>query len=274
MSDEHPREELMELLGAYALDAVADDERAAIDELLDVDAEAREELARCRDATERLAGPDVPPPPGLWEGLAARLETEPQVPAVDAGVATDPTDHDGGATAGDTVGSRADDAGHDIGDVVRFPSAAPYPSRPERKPLLTLAAAAAIVIALVSAAVVLLRDDPPSTVEDLAGAALADGRHDVVDLAVDGVVVAQIAFDDEGSGYFVSGALTALPDDRTYQLWGVEGEQVISLGVLGHEPSTVAFHSDGIVDAFVLTDERAGGVGQSEGSVVAQVSLT
>lgn len=265
----------MELLGAYALDAVDDDERAAIDELLDTDADARAELARFREATDRLAGPDVAPPPGLWEGLAARLgEDGPtalgrESPPV---VVDDEHDRDDDTGPVDGPGTGAQD---DRSNVTQFPAASPFPGRPGRKPFPTLAAAAAVVvIALVGAAVVLLRDDAaPATIDQLAQSALADGDHEVVDLVVDDRLIAQIAFDASGAGYFVGGELEPLAADRTYQLWGVEGEQVISLGVLGSEPSAFAFHSDGAVDAFVLTDERAGGVGQSEGELVAQVSL-
>ena len=54
--------------------------------------------------------------------------------------------------------------------------------------------------------------------------------------------------------------LPALPDDRTYQLWGVIDGKVISLGVLGASPKVVAFPADKALATLVLTDEARGGV--------------
>jgi anti-sigma-K factor RskA len=55
-------------------------------------------------------------------------------------------------------------------------------------------------------------------------------------------------------------ALPALPDDETYQLWGVIGDQVISLGVLGHNPEIELFSAGAPVSQLVVTIEQAGGV--------------
>jgi anti-sigma factor RsiW len=59
------RNELDELLGAYALDAVSDEERQAIEEYLLVDPRARQEVAEHREVATLLAwtgtaAPDVP----------------------------------------------------------------------------------------------------------------------------------------------------------------------------------------------------------------------
>jgi hypothetical protein len=43
----------------------------------------------------------------------------------------------------------------------------------------------------------------------------------------------------------------ALGPDRTYQLWGVIGDQVISLGVLGARPGVEPFTVDGDLTALV-----------------------
>ena len=55
-------------------------------------------------------------------------------------------------------------------------------------------------------------------------------------------------------------ALPALPDDQTYQLWGVIREQVISLGVLGSNPEIELFSAGAPVSQLVVTIEAAGGV--------------
>lgn len=68
-----------------------------------------------------------------------------------------------------------------------------------------------------------------------------------------------------GTGFLVDDAgdgLTPLPDDRTYQLWGVVGGRAISLGLLGPRPGIVPFSVAGSapVTEFAITDEVAGGV--------------
>ena len=66
----------------------------------------------------------------------------------------------------------------------------------------------------------------------------------------------------DGTGYLTS-ELPALPAGRTYQLWGVDNRNTISLGVMGRSPSVVAFQAAGRPVALAVTEERAGGVPSS-----------
>ena len=74
---------------------------------------------------------------------------------------------------------------------------------------------------------------------------------------------------DRGDG------LSALPSDRTYQLWGVVGSRTISLGLLGSHPGIVPFSVAGSpgVSAFAITDEVAGGVVASVNQPVAAATV-
>ena len=63
----------------------------------------------------------------------------------------------------------------------------------------------------------------------------------------------------DGTGYLTS-ELPALPAGRTYQLWGVDRRNTISLGVMGRSPNVVAFQAAGHPTALAITEERAGGV--------------
>jgi anti-sigma-K factor RskA len=45
----------------------------------------------------------------------------------------------------------------------------------------------------------------------------------------------------DGRGYLVSSFLPSLKDGETYQLWGIIGDQPISLGLLGRSPSQSTF---------------------------------
>jgi hypothetical protein len=74
--------------------------------------------------------------------------------------------------------------------------------------------------------------------------------------------VAELVVLPSGAAYLVNSHLAPLPDDQTYQLWGVVGGRPISLGLLGNQPTAVAFTLDTAahVSAFAVTAERAGGV--------------
>lgn len=70
------REEFLDLIPAYALDALDSDERAAFEARLADDAEARRLLAEYRQVGDllALAVPAVPAPEGLGDDLRARLK--------------------------------------------------------------------------------------------------------------------------------------------------------------------------------------------------------
>ena len=70
-----------ELLAAYALDAVSDEERALVERRLAESADARAEVEAYREAAGRLAEttPPVAPPPSLKASLFDRLDDAPQV---------------------------------------------------------------------------------------------------------------------------------------------------------------------------------------------------
>ena len=66
---------LDELLGAYALDAVSDEERRMVDEYLMVSPRARQEVSEHREVATMLAWTGMSAPDGLWERIAASLDS-------------------------------------------------------------------------------------------------------------------------------------------------------------------------------------------------------
>lgn len=72
-----------QLLAAYALDAVSDEERAIVERHLAASPEARAEVEAYREAAVGLAdeAPAVAPPPSLRDAIFARLDDAPQVDA-------------------------------------------------------------------------------------------------------------------------------------------------------------------------------------------------
>jgi len=71
-----------------------------------------------------------------------------------------------------------------------------------------------------------------------------------------------------GTGYLVSSDLPKLSSDRTYQLWAIDGSNVVSLGVLGHNLGPSAFKFVGSPKTLAITDEVAGGVAQPQSNPV------
>jgi anti-sigma-K factor RskA len=77
MGRELTPQDLRELLGAYALDAVDADERVAIEALVAEDPRARAEVASFREAAALLAQGGGEAPAGVWSRIEAGLEESP-----------------------------------------------------------------------------------------------------------------------------------------------------------------------------------------------------
>lgn len=217
-------EEIQELLGAYALDAVDDDERAVVDEHLLTCLRCRAEVADHRETAALLAFAGQDAPDGVWDRIAASLE-EPPPPLVLSRAASEP----GAGVQARRGRGRAWWSGG-------------------------LVAAAAVVISLL-ALTVSLRDGDRDRFSPPDGPRIhltsSDGRH-----SADMVVA-------DGRGYVFNDNLPELSDDEVYQLWGRKGSELISLGLLGTDPDNEEFVAGDEFDAFAVTVEEAGGVVRS-----------
>lgn len=229
MSAPRTHEELAELLGAYALDAVddTDGEREAVRLHLLECARCRAEVEEHREVAALLAHAGEPAPAAVWDRIAAAVEGE--------------------APAGPRP--------------VLLRMTPPTPLPPARawwtRPAPLLAAAAVVVIAALGA----LALDANRRLDDLEGdrgveAAMADAMADpdstVVDLVGDVSVRAVLV---DGTGYLAADDLPPAPDGRTYQLWGGDEGGMVSLGVLGGEPAEVVAFEAGDLGVLALTVE-------------------
>lgn len=255
-------DDLRELLGAYALDAVDDEERRQVEELLAVDARARAEVSEHREVATLLAYTGAPAPAGLWQRIAESLEGD------DDAVPPPPLTL--------SVAPSADARGTVVPLQDRSRRRRPFGSW-------VAGAAAAGVIAVLGVTVVnqgnriqdFERSRNTPSLAEAAAYVLADPNANRVELtSADGGLRIPAAVEPDGTGFLVGYDLPALPDDRTYQLWGVVDGRVISLGVLGTDPAVIAFSVDGRPSALVITEEERGGVPVSEQPAALQGTLS
>ena len=235
MTDHRPEHPIEELLGAYALDAVDDDERARIEAYLGTSPQARAEVARHREVAALLAVGSERPPEGLWDRIAEALEEPAPAPGP------------------------------------RLARILPIEQSPRRRRAWwgPVAAAAAAAVVAVAVTAVVVGDDDQLTGDAAVAAAYDDalaspeGRRTEL-VGEDQPFTAEAVLLPNGTGYLAAGDLPELPDTETWQLWGVYGDDdVISLGVLGNRPEVQPFTAHDDVEALVITREQAGGVGQS-----------
>jgi anti-sigma-K factor RskA len=237
------------LVGAYALDAVDDIERASFDRHLTDCEICRVELAELRETATRLADStwSAPPPRMRAEVLAAIRQTRQLAPAT--------------------------------------PRPANRPSRWRRYPAV---AAAAVVLAggagAVSWAIQDQRVRDERTVAEAAQQREARTRAILAapDLVVrtapmvggGKVTVASSALRNEG--VVLLGADAAPGDGRVFQLWTIRGKTATSAGVLALGQASAVQIVDGLPgsDQVAVTVEPAGGSAQPTTTPIAGVLLT
>jgi anti-sigma-K factor RskA len=240
--------ELDALLGAYALDALDTDERRRVEDYIAQNPSARAEVDELRETAASLAlspsaGSDETASPELWQRISQSIAAEPQPPA-----------------ARDELAARR-----------------------ERRhaPWLAIVASVAAAIAVVLAVQVISlnrRLDDNRTVAAAFDRAAKSKDAKQVALEADGADVARVVLLPDGTGFLRADRLPKLSDDQTYQLWALRGtagnRTAISAGVLGADPTTVGFHTNGPVDALALTVEHEGGVVQSSNPPFASATLS
>lgn len=233
-------DELEELLGAFALDAVDPDEAEAVELHLRECPRCHTEVLTHREVAASLAQVGSAAPEGVWERIAGSLEEVPPKLDMARVVALKPRPEIGG------------------GRPRNWAVAA-----------VSIAAAAALVIGMLGVKLIdqdrrlrtLTAAVDARSLESTAMAALVDSAARRVQLkALDDKLLGEAVMLADGSGYLLRTNLPTLPADRTYQLWALVGDDRISLGILGREPAVTAFKAAAEVRALAVTDERAGGV--------------
>lgn len=219
--------ELEELLGVYALDALDDDERQLVDEHLASCPRCRAELAAHREVAALLGNavgesPAVAPDE-LWDRISASLLDEP--PA--------------------------------LSPLVR--------PRGRRSlallvPLGAVAAALILVVGLLAAKVVNL-DHQVTSLNQQASVAkiLSNPSHQTVQLTSATTSWHATVVLLDGQGYLINPSMPALSRSQTFQLWALSRNKIVSLGVLSSNPSAVAIQLEPHMTVLMITAEPLGG---------------
>ena len=245
--------ELDELLAAYALDAVDDDERAQVDAWIARTPRARRDVDELRETASMLTfSTDDDVPTDLWSRIESHLSEAPP-PLRLAPVLDLDDERRGGAS---TPTARAD----------------------RRAWLVGIAAALVAVIAVGFAVVEARRNSDQDarlekmaqsmhrrTMESAASDAMLEPGARIAELvSADGKVMANVVTTIDGRGYVVVDKLPKLRDGQTYQLWALMPDgmkpTMVSVGVLGRNPTVSAFTTDTKVMGYGLTMEDAPGV--------------
>ena len=199
-------DEIEEMLGVYALDALDDDERQEVEDHLASCPRCRAEVAAHREVAALLGNPagDAPAvaPDDVWDRIAASLQDEP--PA--------------------------------LAPVIR--------SRFRRRmalivPLGAVAAGLMLTVGLLAAKVGNLGQQVNS-LRHQAGVTgvLLNPAHRTVELtsAAHPVWRATVVILPDGEGYLINPSMPAIASSQTFQLWALSRGKVVSLGVLGSHP--------------------------------------
>jgi hypothetical protein len=241
-----------DLLAAWALDAVDDDERAHVEGLLDRDPVARADADDLREIVAHLALADhatyEPIGGEVWDRIVAAT----------------------GATPGETAVQMATAL-----DVSSATSVLPLRARRTRSRWLFTGGAVAAAALLFAIGVAVGSDKTPTS-QTAWSYAERNGR--TVVLTNNAVQLARIAVLPDGTGVVHNDALPALPQGKTYQLWAVVGDAtkptVISAGVLGPAIDDAPISFVGAPSQFVLTVEDVPGVAVSQQVATAAGTLS
>lgn len=272
-------DEIRSLLGVYALDAVDNLERELVEAHLTTCPACSAEVADHCEAAASLAFAGGDAPAGLWDRIAAELHLDdtsasppelaalprepaapsspPPAPVLSAPASVPDATHEGPTLEHPTPGE---------------PTIVSLDARRRRPRWIAPAVAAAAVVAAVAIGIAVGRSGVDQTqtasTERLAEQALSANGSRVAALDGDGASIRAVV-ESSGTGYVFADSLPALPADQTYQLWGVRGDTVVSLGVFGPNPGVVAFTAAPDTEALAITAEVAGGVVTSEQKPVA-----
>jgi anti-sigma factor RsiW len=270
--------EIIELLGAYALDAVSPEEALEIEQHLADCPRCRVEVADHREVAGVLGNLSGTAPAGLWDRIADQLALGSDQPGSAQAVPGEPGSGQPGAPAPVIA----------IGSVQPRHAVSPGARRSRdraggvdglrgvrgRNAMFTVAASVAIVLAVVvgalSAKVVHLDHQVSalsnavlnSGVSAQAAAAELQPGHVIVNLtSSNSTWSARLVLVPDGEGFLLPGKMPALGAGQTFQAWALlKNGELRSLGVIGRSGSAMQLESP--MTELLVNTEPDGGTSQ------------
>ena len=262
--------EASDLTGAFALNAVTDDERAAVEARAAQSEATRNELTELQDTAVvlGLAIAPVQPSAGLKASLMAQIAATPQLAPLSAEqrateqLATEQLSTDQHST--------------DQREIAEPVASAPLPSPAEFKaqarwfsrPVLALTAAAAAVVILIGGGVFVsgvLAPQPvaPVTASGIEAIRAADDAQQAEAEVAGGGTATLVWSGELASAALIANDLPTLPDDKVYELWYINESGARPAGIFTvDESGTVEQVLEGDMqagDMVGVTVEPAGG---------------
>jgi anti-sigma-K factor RskA len=228
-------DDLEDSVAAHALHALPSDETLIVETAIHVDPDLQAEYEAHRSVAVKLASgfPEVVPvmSPALWTRISRSAGLQ--------GVSAVPVDEERASRS--------------------------------RWPISLVAGVAALLILFALSVALLSQSDTTPTLGDVAAAAAAQPGAETVALQDPGSAQTMMSavVSADGESYLISEVLPALSADRTYQLWVIVDDRIISAGVLGSAPTVNPFRVEGDILGLAVTEEIAGGVAVSENDPVA-----
>lgn len=265
--DDDPRE----LIGAYVLHALDDDDRRRVEQLLDADPSARAEAARLDVAADQLAeaaAVGASAPSDLLSSILTQAAARPA-----GGGAAAPTS---APAVEPVIPPRATRPAPSDDNVVPLERRAARRSRGAW----ILSAAAVVLLVVVGGLVVANRSNGDGVSAEVAmremalEAANQPGARTGQLSDAGNTMAVQVVVDPQGHAFLMADVLPALDDEHTYQLWAAEGDQMVSLGLLGSAPSMSVVGVDPAVTTLALTVEPLGGSTGPTSAPMAQGTLS
>lgn len=241
-------QEIQELLGAFALDAVDSHEYGEIATHLENCDSCADEVGEYREVAGLLGGGGEAPA-RLWDAIAASAVVPHNV-----------------LTERHTLAPPL--------NLAAFRPRSNWTSSVSTKLRAALAVAAVAIVLAGAAGLQMIRlqsrVDNLSTITQQQGlgqvatAALLNpaDQHIALTSATSRSSLAELVVLPSGQAFLINRSLSTLAQNQTYQLWGIDHGQAISLGLLGPHPTTLAIsvaRTSG-VRTYAVTIEQSGGV--------------
>lgn len=257
-------EEIKELLGAFALDAVEPEESFLIESHIEHCLSCAIEVADYKEVAAKLGSTTSNSSTAVWDAIERSLDFD---------ISTDDVDSVLKVPALKFLTS------NESGTSSSHPPRSSLRWRRTSAAIGTIAAAVIVVLGFevshLSGQLTILKGDVGTpSIAAVADAALSNSSARVLTLKSNqGVLLAEVAILPNGQSYFLGKSLSAVTGSKTYQLWGISSGRVVSLGILGSNPKVISFVVQGNVSQLMLNIEPEGGVTLPTSPVIATAKI-